>query len=207
MQFKLAVVQVKPTAAVYRVRDPLEVMSFLTSLVEWGRSADNAWHQTKGCSGWRLNADSASLSSSLRRLQSDTASCSSQASGKIGDKSDRTHSPFSAPSPSWLNITSAFIILAIWLAQSSSCLRIQSGAVIADISLSSERAFYFAGDLEQGYPAWKSGSSMGRPPLAPPDRPRSANPPPVDRHTAQNLREKLQILSSAPPAQPLTTEQ
>lgn len=73
--------QVKPTAAVYRVRDPLEVMSFLTSLVEWGKSEDNAWHQAKGCSGWRLNADSASLSPPSRGLNNDNASCSSQASG------------------------------------------------------------------------------------------------------------------------------
>lgn len=52
-----AVLQVKPTAAKYTLRDPVEVMSFLISLVDWGRTQDNAWHAVKSCYGWRLNAE------------------------------------------------------------------------------------------------------------------------------------------------------
>lgn len=47
--------QVKKTEAVYRVRDPTEVMTFLTSLVKWGQGPENAWHRAQSCSGWRLN--------------------------------------------------------------------------------------------------------------------------------------------------------
>lgn len=49
--------KVKKTEAVYRVRDPTEVMTFLTSLVRWGQSSENAWHHAQGCSGWRLNPE------------------------------------------------------------------------------------------------------------------------------------------------------
>lgn len=78
--------QVKPTAAVYRVRDPLEVMSFLTSLVEWGRSEDNAWHQAKCCSGWRLNPNSPQLDLQICAMQGDaTTTCSSETSGNCGE--------------------------------------------------------------------------------------------------------------------------
>ena len=86
--------QVKPTAAVYRVRDPLEVMSFLTSLVDWGRSEENAWHQAKGCSGWQLNPNTASISHSIQLAQNDTASCSSQASGSLRSEDSATAKPF-----------------------------------------------------------------------------------------------------------------
>ena len=46
--------QAKPTAAVYSLRDPNEVMAFLDKLVSWGRSPSNAWLQNPSCNGWSL---------------------------------------------------------------------------------------------------------------------------------------------------------
>lgn len=40
----------------YTLRDPLEVMTFLTRLVDWGATEDNAWHKVKACIGWKLNS-------------------------------------------------------------------------------------------------------------------------------------------------------
>ena len=74
--------QVKPTAAVYRVKDPVEVMSFLTSLVEWGRSQENAWHHAKGCSGWRLNPDPPSLAHPLPEHQGGESASEGIGNGK-----------------------------------------------------------------------------------------------------------------------------
>ena len=47
--------QVKPTEAQYTLRDPQEVLTFLSKLVEWGQTDANAWHQTESCIGWALN--------------------------------------------------------------------------------------------------------------------------------------------------------
>lgn len=47
--------QVKPTEASYTLRDPQEVLTFLTKLVEWGRTEENAWHQEESCIGWALD--------------------------------------------------------------------------------------------------------------------------------------------------------
>ncbi len=47
--------QVKPTEASYTLRDPHEVLTFLTKLVEWGQTSANAWHQNESCIGWALN--------------------------------------------------------------------------------------------------------------------------------------------------------
>ncbi len=45
----------KPTEASYTLRDPHEVLTFLTKLVEWGQTDTNAWHQKESCLGWALN--------------------------------------------------------------------------------------------------------------------------------------------------------
>ena len=45
----------KPTDASYTLRDPHEVLTFLTKLVEWGNTEANAWHQKESCIGWALN--------------------------------------------------------------------------------------------------------------------------------------------------------
>ena len=47
--------QVKPTDAQYTLRDPQEVLTFLSKLVDWGQTDANAWHQTESCIGWALN--------------------------------------------------------------------------------------------------------------------------------------------------------
>jgi hypothetical protein len=47
--------QVKPTEASYTLRDPQEVLRFLTKLVEWGRTEENGWHQKECCIGWALD--------------------------------------------------------------------------------------------------------------------------------------------------------
>lgn len=44
----------KDTDAKYTLTDPSEVMAFLTRLVEWGDTPDNAWHTHHSCTGWSL---------------------------------------------------------------------------------------------------------------------------------------------------------
>ncbi len=46
--------QTKDTDAKYTLTDPSEVMAFLTRLVEWGDTPDNAWHTHHSCTGWSL---------------------------------------------------------------------------------------------------------------------------------------------------------
>ncbi len=46
--------QMKDTDAKYTLTDPSEVMAFLTRLVEWGDTPDNAWHTHHSCTGWSL---------------------------------------------------------------------------------------------------------------------------------------------------------
>ena len=52
---QMLALQVKPTEAQYTLRDPQEVLTFLSKLVEWGQTDANAWHQTESCIGWALN--------------------------------------------------------------------------------------------------------------------------------------------------------
>ena len=52
---EIMVLQVKPTEAQYTLRDPQEVLIFLSKLVDWGQTGANAWHQTQSCIGWALN--------------------------------------------------------------------------------------------------------------------------------------------------------
>ena len=47
--------QAKPTHAAYTLRDPAEVLAFLTRLVGWGRTPASAWHARPACVGWALN--------------------------------------------------------------------------------------------------------------------------------------------------------
>ena len=44
----------KETDAKYTLTDPTEVMAFLTLLLQWGATLDNAWHSHKSCTGWSL---------------------------------------------------------------------------------------------------------------------------------------------------------
>ncbi len=44
----------KETDARYTLTDPSEVMAFLTWLVAWGTTTDNAWHSHQSCTGWSL---------------------------------------------------------------------------------------------------------------------------------------------------------
>lgn len=44
--------QMKETDAKYTLTDPTEVMAFLTRLLKWGCTPDNAWHSHKSCTGW-----------------------------------------------------------------------------------------------------------------------------------------------------------
>lgn len=46
--------QAKETDAKYTLTDPTEVMAFLTRLVEWGATPENAWHTHHSCTGWSL---------------------------------------------------------------------------------------------------------------------------------------------------------
>ena len=46
--------QMKETDAKYTLTDPTEVMAFLTLLLQWGATPDNAWHLHKSCTGWTL---------------------------------------------------------------------------------------------------------------------------------------------------------
>lgn len=46
--------KMKDTDAKYTLTDPSEVMAFLTRLVEWGHTLDNAWHTHRSCTGWSL---------------------------------------------------------------------------------------------------------------------------------------------------------
>ncbi|DBA88511.1 TPA: hypothetical protein ACH3X2_004987 [Trebouxia sp. C0005] len=46
--------KMKDTDAKYTLTDPSEVMAFLTRLVEWGATPDNAWHTHHSCTGWSL---------------------------------------------------------------------------------------------------------------------------------------------------------
>ncbi len=50
----------KDTDAKYTLTDPSEVMAFLTRLVEWGETPDNAWHTHHSCTGWSLKQQSSS---------------------------------------------------------------------------------------------------------------------------------------------------
>lgn len=52
---EIMALQVKPTEAQYTLRDPQEVLTFLSKLVDWGQTDANAWHQTESCIGWALN--------------------------------------------------------------------------------------------------------------------------------------------------------
>lgn len=45
--------KVKPTDAVYTVKDPSEVQQFLSQLIQWGASSNNGWHTSKACLGWQ----------------------------------------------------------------------------------------------------------------------------------------------------------
>lgn len=44
--------KMKDTDAKYTLTDPSEVMAFLTCLVEWGDTSNNAWHTHHSCTGW-----------------------------------------------------------------------------------------------------------------------------------------------------------
>ena len=44
----------KETDAKYTLADPTEVMAFLTLLLKWGATPDNAWHTHHSCTGWSL---------------------------------------------------------------------------------------------------------------------------------------------------------
>ena len=44
----------KETDAKYTLADPAEVMAFLTRLLEWGATPNNAWHSHQSCTGWTL---------------------------------------------------------------------------------------------------------------------------------------------------------
>ena len=46
----------KPTEARYTLRDPHEVLAFLSRLVAWGHTPANAWHAQPACIGWALDA-------------------------------------------------------------------------------------------------------------------------------------------------------
>lgn len=63
--------QVKPTEASYTLRDPHEVLTFLTRLVEWGQSPANAWHQRQSCIGWALNTSPSTPSCSQNGIHVD----------------------------------------------------------------------------------------------------------------------------------------
>ncbi|KAL0045650.1 hypothetical protein WJX82_000668 [Trebouxia sp. C0006] len=52
--------KMKDTDAKYTLTDPSEVMAFLTRLVEWGDTPDNAWHTHHSCTGWSLKQQSSS---------------------------------------------------------------------------------------------------------------------------------------------------
>jgi hypothetical protein len=41
---------------VYTLRDPHEVQTFLSKLIEWGATPSNAWHKAESCIGWVLDA-------------------------------------------------------------------------------------------------------------------------------------------------------
>ncbi len=47
--------QAKPTEAVFTLRDPTEVQTFLSKLISWGHTPANAWHQKQSCIGWVLD--------------------------------------------------------------------------------------------------------------------------------------------------------
>ena len=49
----------KETDAKYTLTDPTEVMAFLTLLLQWGGTPDNAWHSHKSCTGWSLKQQQA----------------------------------------------------------------------------------------------------------------------------------------------------
>ena len=74
--------QVKPTEAVYTLRDPVEVMSFLDNLVAWGRTEDNAWHKVRSCNGWRLNTEvaPAQATAATQLFRGDSGGCASEMS-------------------------------------------------------------------------------------------------------------------------------
>ena len=74
--------QVKPTEAVYTLRDPVEVMSFLDNLVAWGRTEDNAWHTARCCNGWRLNTEvaPAHAAAATQLFRGDSGGCTSEMS-------------------------------------------------------------------------------------------------------------------------------
>ena len=46
----------KPSAASYSLRDPGEVLVFLSRLAAWGASPASGWHAVGGCTGWTLRA-------------------------------------------------------------------------------------------------------------------------------------------------------
>ena len=46
----------KPSAASYSLRDPGEVLVFLSRLAAWGASPASGWHAAGGCTGWTLRA-------------------------------------------------------------------------------------------------------------------------------------------------------
>lgn len=57
--------QAKPTEAVYTLRDPHEVLAFLSKLIGWGRTPSNAWHQAESCIGWALDLSSSAANGYL----------------------------------------------------------------------------------------------------------------------------------------------
>lgn len=44
--------KVKPTEAVFTVKDPSEVQQFLLQVVQWGTTASNGWYRSPSCNGW-----------------------------------------------------------------------------------------------------------------------------------------------------------
>jgi hypothetical protein len=47
--------QAKPTEAVYTLKDPTEVQTFLSKIIAWGHTPANAWHVKQSCTGWALD--------------------------------------------------------------------------------------------------------------------------------------------------------
>ena len=82
----LAELQAKPTDAKFTLKDPSEVMAFLTRLVQWGNTHDNAWHAKQSCTGWALKASGPSTSNT------DAAASAHTAAGSIADEVSTSYS-------------------------------------------------------------------------------------------------------------------
>lgn len=91
----IAELQAKPTDAKFTLKDPSEVMAFLTRLVQWGSTQDNAWHAKQSCTGWALKASGPSTSNTDAAAPSHTAADSivDEVSTSYNDiPTNRTHS-------------------------------------------------------------------------------------------------------------------